>query len=68
MDEERINGIIGEVRDLLLDGQPDFGAVLGLASELGLPDEEVKHLMEDIKMYMNHKIHDILENMGYPSW
>jgi hypothetical protein len=66
MNEERLSGIVAEVRDHLLSSPPDFPAVLDMAVDLGLPEEERRAMMNDFHDYMNKKIFDILEHIGFP--
>jgi hypothetical protein len=66
MNEERLGGIVSEVRDHLLDSPPDFPAVLDMARELGLPEDKMHYMMNDLKDYMNRKIYEILEHIGFP--
>lgn len=66
MDEERLNGIVREVRDHLFDNPPNFEGVMDMAEQLNLSDEMREMIMRDMKDYMNHMIVRILEDMGFP--
>jgi hypothetical protein len=66
MNEERLAGIVAEVRDHLLSSPPDFPAVLDMAGELGLPEAAREEMMKDFHNYMNKKIFEILEHIGFP--
>jgi hypothetical protein len=60
MDEARVEGIVMEVRDHLLDSPPDMGAVLDMIEQLGLTEETSKMFMRDMKNYFTSLIKRIL--------
>jgi hypothetical protein len=66
MDEERLNGIVNEVRDHLFDNPPNMEAILDMTEQLNLSDDMRSMIMDDMKDYMNHMIVRILEEMGFP--
>jgi hypothetical protein len=66
MNEERVEGIVAEVYDHLMDDPPNMAAVLDIAEQLNISDESRHMMMEDMKNYMNSMIIRILEDMGYP--
>jgi len=65
--EERIDGIVAEVRDNLLEDPPNMAGVLDLANELNFADEVKDQIMSDMKNYMNKLLGELLDSMGYPA-
>jgi hypothetical protein len=65
-DEERMNGIVGEVRDHLLSSPPDMEAILDMIEQLTFTEETKEMIMKDMKEYLNKMIESILEEMGFP--
>jgi len=64
--EERMNAIVEEVRDHLLDSPPNMEAILDMIEQLTFTDETKRMIMKDLKEYMNKMIERILEEMGFP--
>lgn len=60
MNEERLNGIVAEVEDLLSEDPPNMPGVLDIASDLNLSEEAQNKIMDDIKSYLTHIIEEIL--------
>jgi hypothetical protein len=65
MNEERVEGLVEQVREYLHDDEgPDMAAVMDLAGQLDLPEEAQKQMMEDIRNFMDGLIREILDKMN----
>jgi hypothetical protein len=66
MSEERVEGIIAEVKDHLLDTPPNMAGVMDIGKQLNLDEKVMDQMMDAMKDYFEHLIEKILEDMGYP--
>lgn len=67
-DEERLNAIIGEVKDNLSEDPPNMAGIWDMMSQIDLSDENKNRMMRDMKDYFTHLISDILDSMGFPEY
>jgi hypothetical protein len=66
MNEERVAGIVAEVRDNLSEDPPNMAGVLDIAEQLNLAEEVQAEMMGAMKRYMDDLLKRILNDMGYP--
>ena len=59
--EETIQELIHEVRDLLSEDPPNMAGVLDLANELNFADKVKRQIMDDMKEYMSRTLGEILD-------